>query len=1304
VRWQLEGSSHDQELERAFRLLLARHQAMRTGIADIDGEPVQIAEPHVAFHIPIIDLTALPWTEALVEAERLARVDACTPFSLAAPPLLRVTQLRVAENASVLLVTAHHIVSDLWSMRILQGELAEILAAASMGRQVSLPDLALSYGAAQRQQVERQITTSQEDLDFWTCSLRGVARFELPTDRARPPMLTANGRALSIRLDSDLSESLEGLAGREGGAADAIVHAALFALLCRYTGDSDIAIGSQISGREEPDCEGLVGVFRRVLLLRIDLSDDPSFVALLQRTRASLAASQAHQYIAADALIGIVRPERDLSRNPLCSVIVTHQPASSQIERSGSFELAEIPAREVATLSDLHFLIASGTGGWRISCEFNVDLFDNHTVDRMLTHLQALLRAVAADPTCSISSLEILDAAERRALVVDNNRTDVAYPRRSTLGELIQAQAGRRDGAVAVVCGERSMSYRELDDASNRLARELWRRGVVPGSRVAIFLDRSPDLLVALLAVLKSGSAYIPLDPVYPVERLRHVFENSRPAAIITGAALRERLLPLSTATVLLDSESLLIAAQSAAPLALAASADDPAYVIYTSGSTGRPKGVIIHHRALVNLLCAMRTRPGMSGEDVVVSVTTISFDIAVLEMFLPLIVGARLVMATEQEMTDGAALLRLLRRHSATFMQATPATWQLLLEAGWRGRPPLKMLCGGEAMSRRLADRLLECGGELWNMYGPTETTVWSSALRVESGNGPVAIGPPIANTQFYILDRHERLVPQGMPGELFIGGDGVAHGYLALPEETQKRFVVDRFRGAPGSKLYRTGDVVRLTTQGNMEFLGRTDRQVKLRGYRIELGDIEAALLRHPDVAEAVVVLGSGPPEGGAIRAYVVPQRTQVDTGAILIGALRASLAQSLPGYMRPASIVLLTVLPRTPNGKVDRRALPQPAPVQLHGLDAAQPLNEVERRLQRIWMSVLGLTVIDKGADFFDLGGHSLLAARLLTRVEAEFGVRLSLLTLFNAPTIGEQARLLMHDSQREYDFRQVVRLQANGSKSPLIAIHNTGVYYYNLSRRLGPDQPLTALQLFDPVITRQNLPTTLEEVAGEYVQLVRKFQATGPYKLIGWCVGGVLAFEVARQLVAAGSEVSLLAMIDAWAPGHKGRLSWVRSVLADYSYRGQLIGADWRRVTSGQQSLLAFMAQRAVSKRLLGWFGHSSGDAQAPITFETRNASAENYDQWLLGYLDHAEQNYNPEPYAGRVLLLCSSREPKGMFLDPKMGWAALALGGVDVAIIDGDHFTMLQGEGLEQMAQHIAAASEAGAGSNGRQAV
>jgi len=873
----------------------------------------------------------------------------------------------------------------------------------------------------------------------------------------------------------------------------------------------------------------------------------------------------------------------------------------------------------------------------------------------------------------------------------EGNRTVARHPEHLTLPRLFQAQAERTPEAIAVTCGELGMSYRELDAASNRLAQELRRRGVGPHSRVAVFLDRSHELVVALLAVLKSGSAYVPLDPAYPSERLQYMLENSRPAALITRASLRGRLACEATRVIAVDSLALLIDKPNAKPPAPGPSPADPAYVIYTSGSTGRPKGVAIHHRALANLLCAMRLQPGLAGEDTVLSVTTVSFDIAVLELFLPLIVGAKVILAKEHEMADGAALLGLLRRHSATVMQATPVTWQLLLEAGWLGQPPLKMLCGGEAMPRKLAESLLKCGGELWNMYGPTETTVWSSVLRVESGEGQVPIGPPIANTQFHVLDDRQESVPHGEAGELFIGGDGVALGYFDLPEETGEKFVPDKFRTLPGAKLYRTGDRVRMKDDGRMEYLGRTDHQIKLRGFRVEPGEIEAALSRHPDIAEAVAVLGREPSGENAIWAYAVSRRPRQGPPEVLVGALRASLEEFLPHYMCPSAIVMLDALPRTPNGKIDRHSLPAPGREMRQSRALAQPLNEVERRLANIWTSVLGLEAIDKTADFFELGGHSLLAARLLARIEAEFGERLSLLTLFKAPSIGEQAKLLMHGAQREYEFRQVVRLQTEGSKPPLIAIHNTGVYYYNLSKLLGPDQPLTALQLFDPSITRQSLPRTLEAIAAEYVQLVRKFQAGGPYKLIGWSVGGVLAFEVARQLVVAGHEVSLLAMIDTWAPGQKARLPKWRAVLADYSYRSQLIGADWRRVLSREKSLAAFLAQRTLSKRLLRWLGHPLGDAQARVGFEAREASAENYDRWLLDYLEEAAQAYEPKSYPGKITLLCSAREPKGLFLDRQMGWGAFALGGVDVAVIEGDHFTIFRGRGLEQMAAHISEA-------------
>ena len=1288
VRWRLEGKVFNGNLEKAFRLIIARHQVLRTYFSDAGGEPVQIVVPQVSFRIPIIDLTDLPEANALREAERTARLEACTPFELSAPPLLRVTHLRLDKNVSELLVTLHRIVSDEASIGILERDISEICSALHRSHLPVLPVLPLSYGEFAARQAQQDVSAQRADTDFWKRTLQGVRQFEIQPDYPRPQVLTANGEVLSAPLDKELTDHLTALAQQHGGTLFIAAFAALLTLLHRYSGETDIAIGSQFAGRNADDLENLVGLFSNNLVLRNDLSGDPNFVDLLGRIRDSVAASVKHQSIAAEKLIEMVSPKRDLSRNPLFSVNFLFQQAIVKKDAGTSFKWEALPSYSAGAICDLNFSMREGPAGWQAACEYNIDLFDGQTIARLLNHFKTLLRAIVADPRQKISSLAMLDDAERRALVVENNRTSVIYPKHLTFPQLFQAQAARTPEAVAVVCGEQTLSYRELDLASNRLAHELRRRGIEPASRVAVFLDRSSELVVALVAILKSGCAYIPLDPAYPAERLGHVFESSQPAAVITRAALRERLGESAIPAILFDSESLLIAEQSAEPLAPSALPDDPAYIIYTSGSTGRPKGVVVHHRGLVNLLYAMRRQPGLTNEDTVVCVTTISFDISVMDVFLPLAFGAKLVLAQEPERVDGVALFSLLQRHQATFMQATPVTWQLLLEAGWSGQPPLKMLCGGEALPRKLAERLLECGGELWNMYGPTETTVWSSALQVEPGEGPVPIGPPIANTQFYILDSHQQLVPHGVPGELFIGGDGVTLGYFDLPAVTKEKFVTDKFSKALGAKLYRTGDMVRMKPDGRIEYLGRTDHQIKLRGFRIELGEIEAVLMRHPGIAEAVAILGQDSAGEGAIWAYAVPSPSQPEASEALTAVLRTSLMQSLPGYMCPSSIVILDALPRTPNGKIDRRSLPVPGPVARQSKEPAQPLNEVERRLVTIWGSILGLESIDKTADFFELGGHSLLAARLLARIEAEFGQRLSLLTLFKAPNIEAQAKLLMQSDQREYDFRQVVRLQPNGSKLPLIAIHNTGVYYYHLSKRLGANQPLTALQLFDPSIVRPNLPQTIEDIAAEYVQLIYKFQVAGPYQLIGWCVGGVLAFEVARQLMAAGHEVSLLAMIDAWAPGHNKRLSPLRATLADYSFRWQLIGADWRRVTAGEQTFGMFLARRTLSKRLLRWLGGVQSEAPARVEYEARDLSAENYDQWLLGYLEETEQRYQPSLYPGKITLLCSAREPRGLFLDPQMGWGPFASGGVDVAIIDGDHFTVFKGQGLEQMATNI----------------
>jgi amino acid adenylation domain-containing protein len=865
-----------------------------------------------------------------------------------------------------------------------------------------------------------------------------------------------------------------------------------------------------------------------------------------------------------------------------------------------------------------------------------------------------------------------------------------------TLLDLLSAQARRSPAATAVICGDRSASYAEIEAASDRLAQRLLQDGLAPRTRIAVLLDRSVDVVVALIGVLKAGSAYIPLDPSYPPQRLSYVLDNARPAAVISRSALMGEGRPVSAddlievhgesprdamPTLLLDVES---RATETGRINLA-TPEDVAYVIYTSGSTGVPKGVQIGHRALFNFIQSMRIRPGLSAGDTLVAVTTVAFDIAVLEIFLPLVVGATVVLARESEVADGVSLRQLLESHAATVMQATPVTWRMLIDAGWQSSH-LKMLCGGEALTRRLADELLARGGELWNLYGPTETTVWSAALQIAAGSGPILLGPPIHNTAFYVLNPNLQPVADGETGELYIGGDGVAIGYVDLPAQTAERFLTDPFAPASGARMYRTGDLVRRAHNGDcLEFLGRADQQVKIRGHRIELGEIEATLLRHPEVTQAVATVRDEEGEP-SIHAYVVLRRGDASIPADLAGELRLSCVRLLPSYMHPVSISGLLQLPQTPNGKVDRRALPPPSSHTVEPV--ASPSSRmlqgnVEQKLAALWGALLGIRPIDASANFFALGGRSLLAAQLLTRIEGEFGVRLTLPTLFKAPTIAAQAAVLQQWTGRLYEFQQIVQLHAGGTRPPLIAIHNTGIYCYHLAQLLGSDQPLTALQLFDP--SRKDLPPSLEDIASEYAQLIRKFQPLGPYQLIGWCVGGVLAFETARQLREQGCEVSFVGLIDAWAPGHLRRMSRVRAWMADRSYRTQLVLKDWSKVRAGEQGFRDFLRHRVLVQRLLRAV---SEPPTLKKLFSDRHLSGEHYDRWLAAYLEAAADRYEPKPFDGKVLLLRSSREPRGWLLDRDMGWQGFVVS-IESAQLEGDHFTVFRGEGLKQLAKVLA---------------
>jgi amino acid adenylation domain-containing protein len=785
--------------------------------------------------------------------------------------------------------------------------------------------------------------------------------------------------------------------------------AAFKALLWRYTAQTDLVVGTPSAGRSAVALEGLIGCFANTLALRTDLSGEPSFQDLLGRVRAAALGAYAHQDLPFARLVEELQPERSLSHTPLVQVLFNFRDFPRRVAETAGLTIEDQELELGLVMTDLEVVFVRDSAGLTCRILGNAGLFDRSTLERLAEHYQRILWSAVQDPTRRLAALVAPAGPERHRVTVEWNDTLTREPSHACAHEAFEAQAEATPDRVAVVGGGTRLTYRELEHRAGRLARYLQRRGVGPEVTVGICLDRTPTLLVALLGVLRAGGAYLPLDPRHPQERLRYLIEDGTPAIVLTESGLLPVLPDLGHTVVCLDREAGVVSREAAAPPFAAIPPEHPAYLIYTSGSTGRPKGVMVPHRALGNFLDAMRRRPGLGPDDVLLAVTTLSFDIAGLELLLPLTVGAQVVLASPQEAADGELLGDLVVRSGATIMQATPSTWRMLLDSGWTGSAALTALCGGEPLPGSLATALQSRCAALWNLYGPTETTIWSAIHPVagagrEAGEAsdadPMPIGRPIDNTQAYVLDDSLEPVPVGVPGELCIGGLGVARGYFRRPDLTAERFLPDPFSAAPGSRLYRTGDRVRWRADGTLLFLGRMDRQVKIRGHRVEPGEIEAALAAHPAVRACAVVVHEDAPGEGRLIGYVVPGEPM----ALSTRALRAFLKQRLPEYMVPSTFLTLAALPLTANGKLDRRSLPRPATGRPElAEEYVAPRTRTEQAMADLWAGVLRVDRIGVEDNFFELGGHSLLATQVVARTRAILGVVLPLRAVFEDPTV-------------------------------------------------------------------------------------------------------------------------------------------------------------------------------------------------------------------------------------------------------------------------------------------------------------
>ncbi|MFJ9721005.1 amino acid adenylation domain-containing protein [Streptomyces sp. NPDC101213] len=983
--------------------LVARHEVLRTRfVSDTDGSPGQVVDPPRPLPLAVHDLRSVAGDHAREEAATaLVDTEGFRPMDLGTGPMVRALLIRLADEEHLLSLTVHHIAFDGWSAGVLSRELTELYGARVAGRAADLPEPPLQYAdfaVWQRQWFTGDVLADQ--LDYWRGRLTGVEPLELPTDRRRPARHSGKGAMLTFRVPAETADGARRLSEETGASLFMTLLAVFQVVLSRYSGQEDIAVGTPIAGRNRAEIENMIGFFVNTLVLRTDLSGDPTFTELLARVKDTALGAYDHQDLPFERVVEELAPQRDLSRNPLFQTMFVLQNTPD----SRSWELPGLTVRQLdVTAQDSKFdftfyVTEAADGALDGTVVYSTDLFDEATMARLAGHFETLLAAACATPQARLSELEMLTAAERRTILRDWNGSDTDAPDTLTVTRLIEERAARHPDAPAVTCGIERLTYRQLDERAEWIAGRLRERGAGPGTLVAVCLDRGVDMVCALLGIHKSGAAYVPLDPAYPTDRLAHMVEDSGAPLIVTRSTHTGRL-PAPTPTLLLDGSWAERSHTAPAGPAARTGPDDVAYVIYTSGSTGRPKGVQITHGALRARMRETCRELELTPEDRVLQFASIAFDSSVGQIFAPLVSGAALVL--RDDAWDPGRLAAALREHRVTVAWLTPSAFGALaadLDGPDALGPDLRLVrLGGEALQReQVREWFRHCAVPLVNGYGPTEAAQEATTARITGPVDRVPIGRPVANAKVFVVDRHGRPVPVGVPGEMWISCPGLARGYLDRPGLTDEKFTVVDVDGAP-RRVYRTGDHARWLPDGRLEFVGRADNQVKLRGYRVELGEIETALLTHPAVTGATVVLREDIPGLQRLVAYVVC------AGSLDASALRAHLRRDLPDYMVPAAFVPLERIPLTPNGKTDRRALPAPASDR-SGLDAVYtaPRTDAERTVAEVWSEVLGVDRIGVHDDFFALGGHSLLATRVVSRLRRRLGADVPVRTLFSAPT--------------------------------------------------------------------------------------------------------------------------------------------------------------------------------------------------------------------------------------------------------------------------------------------------------------
>ncbi len=1303
----MEGALNVESLEEALNHIIARHEVLRTSIQVIDRKPIQVIYESRPLKIARMDLSDRPEDHRQTELDRLLIQEYRRPFSLSHDPLVRASLIRLSRVNHVFVLVLHHIVCDRWSMGVLFHELSVLYNALSLGKFPPLPPLPIQYGDFSQWQRQRlQDKVIKKDLSYWKEQLCGTPDLmALPTDRPRPRVISYQGSKEFFQINLSSTGNLHCLSQREGISLFTVLAAAFKTLLYRYTGQQDILLGIPIADRDQPEMEPLIGPLVDTVVLRTDLSGEPTFRELLRMVHEAMLGAYAHRALSFEKLVDKLRPERSLSHMPLFQVMLNWRDRDAQMrfmELEG-LTLSPLATHNGTSKFDIGLTLTEDADGLLGELEYSTDLFDPSTIRNLIGHYRTLLEEIVVNPGEKTFAFPMFTEEECQQLLVEWNNTTTAYPHDQCLHQLFEAQVERVPEAIAVVFEDQALSYAELNARANQLAHHLRQLGVGPEVLVGVCMERSLEMVIGLLGILKAGGAYLPLEPTYPQERLAFMLDDAQVSTLLTHERLLVKLTEPGAPEqgrrmVCLDTDWAVIARENEEKPCSGVTAENLAYVMYTSGSTGTPKGVAVCHRSVMRLLFGVDYIP-LGPDQSILQMAPISFDASTFELWGAILHGARCVLFPGRIPTI-ETLRAALQEYDISTLWLTASLFNLVIDEAPEILSGIQqLLIGGEALSVDHVRRGLELlpRTQIINGYGPTESTTFTCCYSIPRELNPswrsIPIGRPIGNTQVYLLDRKLQPVPVGVAGELTIGGAGLARGYLNRSELTAEKFIRDPFSHEPGARLYKTGDLARYLPDGNIEFLGRLDHQVKIRGFRIEPGEIEAVLGQHPAVQQAVVLAREDVPGNRRLVAYVVLDRqayatrnTKPETSN-LHTELRGFLQQKLPESMVPSIFVELATLPMTPNGKVDRRALSAPEggrPESKTGFVA--PRDELEQQLVSIWRNVLRCRSVGVRDNFFELGGHSLLSVQLLAQIEHELGKVVPLATFFQGPTIAQLAKVLRREEQpRGYSL--LFPIQPAGSKRPFFFIAGAGgneenliLGYGRLARYLGAEQPFYGLKARG-TDGEAAVQTQAREMATDLISAIRGVQPGGPYLLGGGCIGGVLAFEIAQQLTARGEEAALLVLMETRRPTRTIYWRfWARALRSAFTHKWRIMRYVVQRLLYHVRQLPQLGVRRSLNyvfdkARQISKLGHDN-----KVWRET---------MWARRYQETLYR-YTPHPYPGKLTLLVAE---EALHSDPTLGWEGLAVSGIEVHKVPGDHKTHIE-KHLQATAERLRACLDA----------